>query len=114
VPFRDEDENAGDPDERRPDERNERRQRRGDQQDHQVREAEEPDRDRQREPLGERGEERRRDGSGELPCESRLLQAMEAGLPACSGCALGVDRFLATLLGAKSLDETLAFPIEIA
>lgn len=59
-------------------------------------------------------EERRRDGSSELPRESRLLQAMEAGLPACSGCALGVDRFLATLLGAKSLDETLAFPIEIA
>jgi lysyl-tRNA synthetase class 2 len=60
------------------------------------------------------GEERRRDGSGELPRESRLLQAMEAGLPACSGCALGVDRFFATLIGAKSLDETLAFPIEIA
>ncbi|MBR4976159.1 MAG: hypothetical protein IKY61_03820, partial [Thermoguttaceae bacterium] len=59
-------------------------------------------------------EERRRDGSGELPRESRLLQAMEAGLPACSGCALGVDRFLATLLGTKTLDETLAFPIEIA
>ncbi|MBQ8286224.1 MAG: EF-P lysine aminoacylase GenX [Thermoguttaceae bacterium] len=60
------------------------------------------------------GEERRRDGSGELPRESRLLQAMEAGLPACSGCALGVDRFFAVLIGAKSLDETLAFPIEIA
>lgn len=59
-------------------------------------------------------EERRRDGSGELPRESRLLQAMEAGLPACSGCALGVDRFFAVLIGARSLDETLAFPIEIA
>ncbi|MBQ9128344.1 MAG: EF-P lysine aminoacylase GenX [Thermoguttaceae bacterium] len=59
-------------------------------------------------------EERRRDGSSELPRESRLLQAMEAGLPACSGCALGVDRFLAVLIGARSLDETLAFPIEIA
>ncbi|MBR2002648.1 MAG: EF-P lysine aminoacylase GenX [Thermoguttaceae bacterium] len=59
-------------------------------------------------------EERRRDGSSELPRESRLLQAMEAGLPACSGCALGVDRFFAVLIGAKSLDETLAFPIEIA
>ncbi|MBR4832723.1 MAG: EF-P lysine aminoacylase GenX [Thermoguttaceae bacterium] len=64
--------------------------------------------------IAETSEERRRDGSGELPRESRLLQAMEAGLPACSGCALGVDRFLAVLLGAKSLDETLAFPIEIA
>ncbi|MBQ2789516.1 MAG: EF-P lysine aminoacylase GenX [Thermoguttaceae bacterium] len=59
-------------------------------------------------------EERRRDGSGELPRESRLLQAMEAGLPPCSGCALGVDRFLAVLLGARSIDETLAFPVEIA
>lgn len=59
-------------------------------------------------------EERRRDGSSELPRESRLLQAMEAGLPACSGCALGVDRFFAVLIGAQSLDETLAFPIEIA
>ena len=59
-------------------------------------------------------DERRRDGSGELPRESRLLQAMEAGLPPCSGCALGVDRFFAVLIGAKSLDETLAFPIEIA
>jgi lysyl-tRNA synthetase class 2 len=59
-------------------------------------------------------EERRRDGSGELPRESRLLQAMEAGLPPCSGCALGVDRFFAVLIGARSIDETLAFPIEIA
>lgn len=59
-------------------------------------------------------EERRRDGSRELPRESRLLQAMETGLPACSGCALGVDRFFAVLIGAKSLDETLAFPIEVA
>ncbi|MBQ2849978.1 MAG: EF-P lysine aminoacylase GenX [Thermoguttaceae bacterium] len=67
-----------------------------------------------RERIETTSEERRRDGSVELPRESRLLQAMEAGLPACSGCALGVDRFLAVLLGAKSLDETLAFPIEIA
>ncbi len=64
--------------------------------------------------IAETSEERRRDGSVELPRESRLLQAMEAGLPPCSGCALGVDRFLAVLLGARSLDETLAFPIEIA
>lgn len=64
--------------------------------------------------IEETSEERRRDGSVELPRESRLLQAMEAGLPACSGCALGVDRFLAVLLGVCSLEETLAFPIEIA
>lgn len=62
----------------------------------------------------ETSEERRRDGSPELPRESRLLQAMGAGLPPCAGCALGVDRLLATLLGASTIDEVLAFPIEIA
>lgn len=59
-------------------------------------------------------EERRRDGSPELPRESRLLAAMDAGLPKCSGCALGVDRFLFVLLNAKKIDDVIAFPIEIA
>ncbi len=58
--------------------------------------------------------ERRRDGSPELPRESRLLAAMDAGLPPCSGCALGVDRFLCVLLGARKIDEVLTFPIELA
>lgn len=58
--------------------------------------------------------ERRRDGSPELPVESRLLQAMTAGLPTCAGCALGVDRFFMTLIDAATIDEVLPFPIEIA
>ena len=59
-------------------------------------------------------EERRRDGSPELPRESRLLAAMDAGLPPCSGCALGVDRLLCVLIGADRIDDVVAFPIEIA
>ena len=59
-------------------------------------------------------EERKRDGAQELPKESRLLAAMDAGYPDSSGCALGIDRFLMTLLGVDSIDAVLAFPIEIA
>ena len=49
-----------------------------------------------------------------LPAESRLLSAMEAGLPASSGNALGVDRLIMLALGAKSLSEVIAFPFDRA
>jgi lysyl-tRNA synthetase class 2 len=53
-------------------------------------------------------------GKFPLPEESRLLAAMEQGLPACSGCALGVDRLLMLATGAKTIQEVLAFPIDRA
>lgn len=53
-------------------------------------------------------------GKYPLPEESRLLAAMEQGLPPCAGCALGVDRLLMVATGAKSLQEVLAFPINRA
>ena len=57
---------------------------------------------------------REKDGRLPLPGESRMLQAMEAGLPACCGVALGVDRLVMVALGKKTLREVLAFPIDIA
>jgi len=54
------------------------------------------------------------DGKPTLPDESRLLAAMDAGLPACSGCALGLDRLLMILAGAETIDQVLAFPLERA
>jgi lysyl-tRNA synthetase class 2 len=53
-------------------------------------------------------------GKYRLPAESRLLTAMQHGLPACAGCALGVDRLLMVATDAKSIREVLAFPIDRA
>lgn len=43
--------------------------------------------------------------------DARLLAALDAGLPDCSGMAIGLDRLLMTVLGKDSLAEVLAFPI---
>ena len=49
-----------------------------------------------------------------LPAESKLLDAMDAGMPPSSGNALGVDRLVMLTLGATSLAEVIAFPFERA
>jgi lysyl-tRNA synthetase class 2 len=54
------------------------------------------------------------EGKPALPVESRLLAAMELGLPACSGVALGFDRVMMLAAGAQSLDQVLAFPVDRA
>jgi lysyl-tRNA synthetase class 2 len=51
------------------------------------------------------------DGKYALPEESQLLAAMDHGLPACSGCALGFDRLVMVATGAKTISDVLAFPI---
>jgi lysyl-tRNA synthetase class 2 len=58
--------------------------------------------------------QRQSEGQPPLPEQSRLLRAMEAGLPAAVGVALGFDRLAMLALGAKSVAEVIAFPFDRA
>lgn len=49
-----------------------------------------------------------------LPIHSRLLVAMDAGLPNCAGNALGVDRLVMLALGKDELAQVIPFPFDIA
>jgi lysyl-tRNA synthetase class 2 len=57
---------------------------------------------------------REREGRLPLPAESRLLTAMDAGLPECSGVALGIDRLAMWLFGCESISDVIAFPFDRA
>jgi lysyl-tRNA synthetase class 2 len=44
-----------------------------------------------------------------VPIDTRLLQALEHGLPDCSGVAIGLDRLLMLMTNETHIDQVLAF-----
>ena len=46
--------------------------------------------------------------------DTRLLSALQAGIPNCSGVALGVDRLLMIAMGTEHIKEVISFAIDNA
>lgn len=57
---------------------------------------------------------RRANDLPEMPLDERFLAALEHGLPACSGVALGIDRLVMAALSCDSIADVLAFPVDRA
>lgn len=68
----------------------------------------------QRRRFEQEADSRRRAGQEAPPLDEYFLAALDAGLPSCSGVALGVDRLLMLALGRQRIDEVIAFPLDRA
>ncbi len=59
-------------------------------------------------------EHRRKNGLKQVSMDERFLDALDYGMPDCSGVALGIDRLLMRLTEVGSIREVLAFPLDRA
>ncbi len=55
-------------------------------------------------------QKRRSLGLPAVPLDSRLIDALTAGLPPCAGVALGIDRLLMVMYDKQNLREVMSFP----
>lgn len=59
-------------------------------------------------------ETRKKAGKPLPPIDERFLAALESGMPACSGVALGLDRLFMLALGKTELADVILFPSPVA
>lgn len=59
-------------------------------------------------------ETRKKAGKPLPPIDERFLAALESGMPACSGVALGLDRLFMLALGKSELADVILFPSPVA
>lgn len=57
---------------------------------------------------------RQQRGQKIMPIDNKLLSALEAGLPDCSGVALGIDRLLMLLTNAEKMSDVIGFSDELS
>ena len=57
---------------------------------------------------------RAQQGADVVQYDSHLIDALNAGLPDCSGVAVGIDRLIQLMLDQKKLGDVLAFPFNRA
>ncbi|MCG7869318.1 MAG: elongation factor P lysine(34) lysyltransferase, partial [Candidatus Thiodiazotropha taylori] len=53
-------------------------------------------------------------GRPTVPMDEWLLQALEQGLPACAGVALGIDRLMMVLTGSDNIRDVISFDLDRA
>lgn len=56
---------------------------------------------------------RKQRGQKAMPIDMQLIAALESGLPDCAGVAMGLDRLLMVLMGARSISEVIGFTTPI-
>ena len=59
-------------------------------------------------------QKRQRDNKPQIPMDKNLLSAMESGMPACSGVALGIDRLLMLAMNKKEISTVYSFSFDKA
>lgn len=70
------------------------------------------DYEEQKKRFAEEQEVRRRKGKTAVVPDRDFLHAIKAGLPKCSGIAVGIDRLVMLFADVKSVNDTLYFPID--
>lgn len=69
------------------------------------------DADEQRQRFARDNRVRQEQGLPQVPADENMLSALEHGLPACAGVAIGFDRLVMLAAGVDQLSDVLAFAI---